>query len=263
MQLQLMDLIDIALTKSNYEVKFKKFDYEEMYKSLQSEYSIFHSSKDLDDFFENEVSLIDAGDDYDTSSNVSPVRELLNRNNITYTFDSLSSMFFKYDELEDTLFEQRPENGDGMIVFEHSDTYFIHSIYNILKHNGANVKVEGNTVVMDDAWEEQDFKFYFLKISGTDAMKLPLALRQHAITITDEGDYVYVEISDNSTGYYDPYYLNSLQRPIMQIVLELCKKDSWVIETNDNYISLEFKGYWSKLFNKLVNMFGNTKEVIF
>lgn len=265
MQLQLMDLIDIARTKGDYGVNFKKFNFAEMYNGLKPEYKeYFNSTIQLEEYFENEISFIDSGDEYDNMISFSPVKELLNRNKITFTFESLCSMFFDFDEEEpDNLFEQRPEDGDGILVFEHGNSYFLGGIYNILRGNGANVELQDTAVIMDNAWEEQELKFYYLEITGDDAMKLPATLKQTAITITAEGNYVFVEVADSSTGYYDPYYMNSLQRPIMQIVLELCKNDSWVIETDEKFYNQEFTGDWSKIHKKLIHMFGNTKEVIF
>lgn len=266
MQLQSMDLIDIVRTKKDYAVNKKKLNYEEMYKFVNKEYpKLFNNAGSLRDYFENEVDILDSGDDYDNVTNFSPIRELLNRNNISFTFDTLESWFFKYDEAEEIVnqTEQRPEEGVGIIVFEHDDPYFLTSIYNILKYNGANVELNGTSVIMNDAWEEQSFKFYYLKITGADANKLPATLKSAAITITDEGDYVFVEINDTSAGTYSKYYMNSTQRMMVQVVFELCKNDSWVIETDEKYYNEEYAGHYSSIYKKLIHMFGNTKEVVF
>lgn len=265
MQLQSMDLIDIVRTKKDYAVNKKIFNYEEMYEFVNLKYpSLFNSVDSLRDYFENEIDILDSGDDYDNVTNFSPIRELLNRNNISFTFDTLSSWFFKYDEEEaDNLFEQRPEVGDGIIVFEHDDPYFRTSIYNILKHNGADVELNKTAVIMDGAWEEQEFKFYYLKITGADANKLPATLKSSAITITDEGDYIFVEINDTSAGTYSEYYMNSTQRMMVQVVFELCKNDAWVIETDEKYYNEDYAGLYKSIYKNLISMFGNTKEVVF
>lgn len=255
MQLQLMDLIELAQSKSKLDFVSKKHLKQE---ALIEEVKPLLSVDDLEeikDYGDDLMWIIISGTSYFLESDFNPLTYLLKKHNISHEYTMVESEYYDIVDEEADELEERPQYGE--VIFESSNTYYLSIIEEIMKNNGIRCQIIGNSVVCDEMYEGQSFEVYFLKIIGD----IPNYFKNIASRIDSDGNYIFTAFVDKSEGVYDAQDAEKLD--LTQLVYELVKDDKLIINEEKRYSHEFSKKNFNKLFNKLLLKFGTTKEVIF